>query len=120
MAKSVVSIVKSPEKPDEKQIEAAVRKAIELVGGLKDIISRGDTAIIKPNLVIPQAPEIGTTTDPRVCKAIADMVKEIGGRPVIAEASAVGIDTEEAFKAAGEALLESKRNGGNAVTIAGA
>jgi uncharacterized protein (DUF362 family) len=108
MAKSVVSIVKSPEKPNEKQIEAAVRKAIELVGGLKDIISRGDTVIIKPNLVIPQAPEIGTTTDPRVCKAIADMVKEIGGRPVIAEASAVGVDTEEAFKAAGYIKLREK------------
>jgi len=108
MAKSVVSIVKSPEKPNEKQIEAAVRKAIELVGGLKDIVSRGDTVIIKPNLVIPQAPEIGTTTDPRVCKAIADMVKEIGGRPVIAEASAVGVDTEEAFKAAGYIKLREK------------
>jgi len=99
--KSVVSIVKGPEKPSEKEIDASVRKAIELAGGLTDIISPGDTVIINPNLVIAQPAETGTTTDPRVCKAIANMVKEIGAKPIIAESSAVGIDTEEAFKAAG-------------------
>lgn len=108
MPKSVVAIIKGPKNPSEGEIAASVRKAIELTGGLTDVIARGDTVIIKPNLVIPQAPETGTTTDPRVCKVIADMVKEIGAKPIIAESSAVGIDTEAAFKAAGYLKLREE------------
>ena len=101
MKKSVVSIVQGREKPGDKEIDNYVRKAIELTGGLTDIISRGDTVLISPNLVLAQPPETGTTTDPRICKTIADMVKEIGAETIIAESSAVGVDTEEAFKVAG-------------------
>ncbi|MFQ5996391.1 MAG: DUF362 domain-containing protein [Dehalococcoidales bacterium] len=108
MGKSAVSIVKGPKNPSDKDIEAVVSKAIELAGGLTDIISSGDTVIINPNVVIPQPPEIGTTTDPRVCKAIADLVKEIDARPIIGEASVVGVDTEEAFQAAGYTKLREE------------
>ena len=101
MAKSLVSIVKGPKNPGEKEIDASVRKAIELAGGLTDIISRGDTVLIKPNVIWPSHPDTGTTTDPRVCKSIVNMVKEIGAKPIIAESSGVGADTEEAFKVAG-------------------
>jgi len=108
MVKSVVTIMKVPRKPNEKDIDASVRKAIELAGGLTDVISHGDTVIINPNLVIPQPPETGTTTDPRVCKTIADMVQEMGARPVIAESSAVGVDTEEVIKVAGYTKLREE------------
>ncbi len=101
MKKSVVSIVKGSKKPSEKEIDASVRKAIELAGGLTDIISRDDTVLIKPNLVVAQPSDTGATTDPRICKSIANLVREIGAKPIIAESSAVGIDTEEAFKVAG-------------------
>lgn len=101
MKKSLVSIVKGSKKPDEKEIDAWVRKAIELAGGMADIVSAGDSVVINPNLVIAQAPDTGTTTDPRVCKTIANMVKEMGAKPIIAESSAVGVDTEDAIRAAG-------------------
>jgi len=100
MAKTKVAIVKGPKKPNEKEIEASVRKAIELVGGLPDKIKPGDTVIIKPNIVCPKPLESAVNTDPRVCKAIANMVRELGARPIIAEASAVGYDTEEAIQGA--------------------
>jgi len=61
VGKSVASIVKGPKKPSEREIDASVRKAIELAGGLTDIISRGDTVLIKPNLIVAQSPETGTT-----------------------------------------------------------
>ena len=108
MKKGLVSIVKGPKKPSEKEIDASVRKAIELAGGLTDIISRGDTVLIKPNLVVAQSPDRGTTTDPRVCKSIANLVREIGAKPIIAESSAIGIDTEEAFKVAGYGRLRDE------------
>ncbi len=84
MKKSAVSIVKTPEKPSEKEIDIAVRKAIELAGGLTDIVPRGGTVLIKPNLVDTKPPDTGTTTDPRVCKSIAMLVREIGAKPIIA------------------------------------
>ena len=98
MGKNVVSIVKVPKNPSEKEIEANVRKAIDLVGGLTDIISRGDTVLIKPNLCTVSPVESGVITDPRVCKAIANMIKELGAKPIIGESSSVVADTEEAFQ----------------------
>lgn len=108
MERSTVAIVKGPKKPSEKEIDAIVRKAIELTGGLTDIISPGDTVLIKPNLVVARSPESGIVTDPRVCKAIVNMVREIGARPIIAESSAVGIDTEDAIQAAGYGKLREE------------
>ncbi|MFC1873794.1 DUF362 domain-containing protein [Chloroflexota bacterium] len=108
MKKSLVSIVKGPGEPGEKEIDASVRKAIDLVGGLADIISSGDIVLIKPNLVNASHPDTGATTDPRVCKSIANMVKELGAKPIIAESSCIGVDTEEAFNVAGYGKLRDE------------
>ena len=101
MRKSVVSIVKGQKGPDAKEIDALVRNAIALVGGIADIVSPGDTAIINPNLIAPASPDRGATTDYRICRSIANLVKEIGANPIIAESSAIGVDTEESFTASG-------------------
>jgi len=98
MPKTKVAIVKGQKQPTEPDIERMVRRAIALAGGVKDIISPGDRVIIKPNLVYPVAACTGATTDWRVCKAIARMVKEAGAQPIIAESSAIGVDTEKTFQ----------------------
>jgi len=118
MKKTKVSIVKGPEQPTEPDINRMVRKAVALAGGLKDIISPGDSVIIKPNLVYPAPSSTGATTDYRVCKAIATMVKEVGANPVIAESSAIGVDTEKVFQVgsydelrkAGFAMIDLKKS----------
>jgi len=98
MPKTKVAIVKGPKQPAAPDIERMVRKAIILAGGIKDIISPGDRVIIKPNLVSSLPAETGATTDYRVCRAIARVVKEAGGKPVIVESSCIGVDTEKTFK----------------------
>lgn len=108
MGKSTVAIVKGPKKPGEKEIDAIVRKAVELAGGLTDIISPGDTVLIKPNIVVAQSPESGAITDPRVCQAMVNMVREIGARAIIVESSAVGVDTEKSIQAAGYGKLRQE------------
>ncbi len=105
---SKVAIVKTPVKPSEREIDIAVRKAIELSGSLSDIISPGDTVLIKPNLVTARPPGSGVITDPRICKVIANMVREIGARAIIAESSGVGSDTEKAIQAAGYGKLREE------------
>ncbi|MCK5213178.1 MAG: DUF362 domain-containing protein, partial [Dehalococcoidia bacterium] len=94
-----VAIVKGPKSPTDNDIDRMVREAVTLAGGLKDIVPPGATVIIKPNLVAPATPDKGATTDRRVCKSLADQVRELGGRPIIAESSCIGVDTEESIHA---------------------
>ena len=98
MTRNVVSIVKRQRPPTEAGIERMVRRAISLAGGIEDIVKSGNRVIIKPNLVYPVAAGTGATTDWRVCKAIALMVGEAGATPVIAESSAIGVDTEKTIR----------------------
>ncbi len=101
MGKSVVSIVRTGES-ERAEVAAAVRKAVEMAGGFGDKIKPGALVLLKPNVVCkPTGLRTGGTTNPDVVRAVADMVKELGARPVIAESSAVGVDTELAYKHSG-------------------
>jgi len=106
--KSIVAIVKSSEKPDDREVDRIVREAVKSSGGLTGIVSPGAVVVIKPNLVAPVAPERGATTDPRVCKSLADQVRELGGRPIIAESCAIGGDTEAAIRVCGYEPLRAQ------------
>ena len=100
-------------------IKALIREAVELAGGLGDIIKDGDTVVLKPNLVnhtdytLPGwrgrrlATEAnGNCTDWRVTKAAAQLVRELNpsGKIYIMEGPA--IDSFEVF----EALNYTKAN----------
>jgi uncharacterized protein (DUF362 family) len=96
-----VSVVKVAGR-DRGQIAAGVRKAIEMAGGLADLIRPGMRVMIKPNLVAPPtSAEAGACTSPLVCQAVADVVKKLGASPIIAESSARGADTEAAYRIMG-------------------
>ena len=101
MKKSTVSIVKVAPEAGYEAVSEGVRQAIALAGGLEGVVKAGDLVLIKPNVLAPSAPGAGACTDPRVCRAIADLVRERGARPVIAESSAVGVDTEKAYASVG-------------------
>ena len=107
MDRSLVSIARGGKNPQEKEIALMVRRAVELAGGLDDIVSSGDLVLIKPNLVVPASPKEGSVTNPFVAKSIANIVKELKARPIIAESSAVGVDTEKAIISAGYDRLRS-------------
>ena len=96
ISKSVVSIVRTKRNPGYDEIRAAVDKALGLIGGVRDVIKPGQLVLVKPNLAAPPADrEHAVVTSPEVCGAVADVVKEMGARPVIAESSAIGTDTEQ-------------------------
>ncbi|MCX7921350.1 MAG: DUF362 domain-containing protein [Clostridia bacterium] len=85
------------------------RQAIENAGGLKKIVKKGATVIIKPNLISYAPPESGIVTDYRVVQEIVNMVKECGaGKIIIAEASPSGnmFELHEYNKIAGVELLD--------------
>lgn len=78
-----VSIIKVKEPVNEENIYEAVEKAVKIIGGIEKFVKSGEKVLIKPNLVSPRPPPV--TTDPRVVRAIAIMVKDIGAKPIIGE-----------------------------------
>lgn len=102
MSKTKVSIAKTNQNPDYAEILGAVRKALDLIGGVEDVIKPGQLVLINPSWVAPPVErEAGCITLPEVPRAVADIVKELGARPVIAESSAVGIDTQQIIDSSG-------------------
>jgi len=102
-----VAIVKSDKELaseiDINDIELMVRQAIELAGGISNIVSNGDYVVLKPNLVaLPPTPTpeyvqiSGMATDWRVTKAVAKIVREINpdGKIYIIESSATNSTRE--------------------------
>lgn len=72
------------------------------MGGIGNIVKRGDKVLIKINTVIPIASEAGFTTDPRMLEALIELIAECApGRIQIGERSALGGDTRKAMEVCG-------------------
>lgn len=109
MRKAKVSIVKTTSKPGYPEIRRAVQKGLDLIGGIKDLIQPGNLVLINPSWVAPPVEkEAGCITIPEIPQALADIVKELGARPVIAESSAVGVDSDKVIAESGYGGLREK------------
>jgi len=104
--KSQVTITKTKSNPEFEGIRFAVDKAIDLLGGMRDIVRPGQKVLINPSWVTSITKrEEAVITLPEVTRAVADIVQEVGGKPVIAESSAIGIDSEKVISGSGYQLL---------------
>ena len=98
---SIVAIQKTASDSFE-DIQKAVAKVVEDIGGLEDIIKPGYKVIIKPNLVATPTDRLsGGVTRWEVCMAIYEMVAAMGATPILAESSACGVNTEDVIKKCG-------------------
>jgi uncharacterized protein (DUF362 family) len=101
MPQSTVAIVQSNKAHASdlvyQDIKEMIIEAVNLAGGLNDIVRNGDTVVIKPNLVILETgegllpPEVnGITTDYRIVRAIVEFIREINpnGKVYVMEGSA--------------------------------
>ncbi|HEX9912038.1 MAG TPA: DUF362 domain-containing protein [candidate division Zixibacteria bacterium] len=59
-----------------------VRKAIELLGGMKNFVSAGDIVIVKPNIGWDRRPEQAANTNPEVVSEVVKMCLEAGAKKV--------------------------------------
>ena len=81
---SRVSIVKC-EDYDICNVKSAIRESIDRLGGMTAFISPGDRVLLKVNLLMKRKPEKVTTTHPSIAQALAELVMEAGGKPVIGD-----------------------------------
>ena len=108
MNKAKVSVVKTPSNPEYPEIRQAVKKALDLVGGIQELVKPGFLVLINPSWVaFPVEREAACITLPEVPRAIADITKEMGARPIIGESSAIGVDTEKVIQESGYQELRS-------------
>ncbi|MCJ7508315.1 MAG: DUF362 domain-containing protein, partial [candidate division Zixibacteria bacterium] len=61
---------------------AITRKVMELLGGMKRFVSKGDIVVVKPNIGWDRTPEQGANTNPEVVAEIVKMCLEAGAKKV--------------------------------------
>ena len=61
----------------------AVRKAVELIGGMKSFISKGDSVFVKPNMSWDRIPTQAANTNPDVVAEVVKMALEAGAKKVV-------------------------------------
>jgi len=73
---------------DPQQVHSAIIRQLELLGGVECFIKPGQRVLIKPNLIVPKGPEVPAQTHPEVIYAMAQIVKEAGGFPIVGDSPA--------------------------------
>ncbi len=63
-------------------IKEMVRCALNALGGMDKLISKGDRVIIKPNIAWNQRPEFAANTNPYVVAALVELCREAGASGV--------------------------------------
>ena len=61
----------------------ATKAAVDLIGGIKSVIKKGDLVLIKPDMSFVRSPEAASNTHPDVVKTVAVMCKEAGASKII-------------------------------------
>ena len=69
MGKATVAVVR---KIDQETLRDTILRAVDMIGGFSRFVKRGNTVLVKPNLIGGE-PVPGTMTDPAVVKAVCDL-----------------------------------------------
>lgn len=94
--KAIVALVKCPDY-EQANVMRAVNEAMELLGGIGSFVGRGQTVLLKPNLLSARPPESAIDTHPAVVEAVGRVVLEAGGICSLGDSPATGINTAEAY-----------------------
>lgn len=91
---------------DRTRVEAAVRQALDDVGGIGTYVSAGEKVLLKPNMLIGAAPERGVSTHPEVVRAVVRACQEVGAEVWLGDSPAVGSGTRAAARCGLAAVCE--------------
>ena len=70
------------------KVAACLQKHFDLLGGMDRFVRRGDTVLIKPNLIAPRSHRHATQTHPVVITELARLLKDFGAKPFVADSPA--------------------------------
>jgi len=90
-------------------VGAAVRAALEPLGGMGAFVQPGQTVLLKPNLLTDSPPEAAITTHPEVVRAVIRLVREAGAECRVGDSPASVIKLERVWARTGmRALCEEE------------
>jgi len=78
-------------------VKKALDNCLKELGGLNKFVTKTDTVLIKPNLLMPAKPEKAITTHPVIIKVLLAELKKIGCKVIIADSSS-GCYTKECME----------------------
>lgn len=71
------------------RVAQAIRRQLDLLGGLGQFVKRGDTVLIKPNFIAPRSHRVAATqTHPAVILEMARLLKDFGAKPFVGDSPA--------------------------------
>lgn len=87
---------------DTDKVFDAVKRSVDLIGGLGAFVSPGMKVLLKPNLLSARLPEDAVDTHPEVVRAVARLVKNAGAIPFIGDSpGGFGKNIGEIFEKSG-------------------
>ncbi len=87
---------------DTDKVFEAVKRSVDLIGGIEAFVSPGMKVLLKPNLLSARLPEDAVDTHPEVVRAVARLVKRAGAVPFIGDSpGGYGNNIGEIFEKSG-------------------
>jgi len=65
---------------EQSRVSEAVHKSLDHLGGISQFVKRGQTVLLKPNMLSAKAPKKAITTHPAVLEAVINEVRSVGGK----------------------------------------
>ncbi len=94
IGEKVVAVVRC-DTYERDEVFAAVKKAIDLCGGIGAFVTPGQAILVKPNLLQGLAPDRCVTTHPEVVRTVVRLLGEHGCHVIIADSPAAAIPYTE-------------------------
>ena len=71
-------------------VASAVRKSLDLLGGIGNFLQPGMKVLLKPNLLFGVDPAKCVTTHPEIIRAVISIVRKAGAYPVMGDSPVIG------------------------------
>src|SRR3989338_1224665 len=96
-----VSIIRCPDY-ETANVFNAVKRAVDLIGGIDTFVKPGMKVLLKPNLLSARVPDDAVDTHPEVVRAVVRLVKGAGAVPCIRDSpGGYGKNIDEVFEKSG-------------------
>lgn len=71
-------------------VAPALRRLMELLGGMSRFVKPGQRVLLKPNMLAGKPPEQAVTTHPEVLRTVIQLVQEAGGIVAVGDSPGIG------------------------------